>query len=224
MVGGLVQQQQVGLFQQHPAERHPAALATRQGRHVGVARRQPEGVHRHVHLVVDLPRPSRVDLVLHPRLPVQQLLHGVVVHGLGELRRNGFELVQQPAHRGEPVLDVPAHIATGIQHRLLGQVANPDARQRTRVSQIVVVHPGHDPEQGRLARAIGADDPDLGTGVERQVDALEDFPGGRNDLPEVAQGEDVFAGHVGKEDKRDMQRAPQRGRPRTSMSREDQLR
>ena len=36
------------------------------------------------------------------------------------------------------------------------------------------VQPGHDAQQARLARAVRAQDADLGAGVERQPDALED--------------------------------------------------
>ena len=55
MVGRLVQQQQVGLFQQQLAQRDPALLAARQFRHRRIRRRAAQRVQRDVHLAVELP-------------------------------------------------------------------------------------------------------------------------------------------------------------------------
>jgi hypothetical protein len=60
-----------------------------------------------------------------------------------------------------------------------------------------VIDAGHDPEQGALAGPVGAQDADLGPGKEREIDPLEDFPAGRDDLPEILHREDVLvAWHV----------------------------
>ena len=48
----LIQQEQVGLFQQHFAQRHASPLAARERRHVGVAGRKLHGVHRDLDLPV----------------------------------------------------------------------------------------------------------------------------------------------------------------------------
>ena len=64
MVGGFVQQQDVGRVQQQLAQRHAAALAARQGFDLGVAIGAAQRVHRLVDLAVQIPQALRLDLVL----------------------------------------------------------------------------------------------------------------------------------------------------------------
>ena len=59
----------------------------------------------------------------------------------------------------------------------------------------VLVHPRHDPQQRRLASAIGSQHADLGAGIERQVDALQHLLVRRVNAPEVLHGEDVLVSH-----------------------------
>ena len=55
MVGRLVEQEQIGLAEQQPAERDAPALAAAQRLDVGVGRRQPQCVHRDLELAVEIP-------------------------------------------------------------------------------------------------------------------------------------------------------------------------
>ena len=64
VVGRLIEQQQVGFGQQQPAQCHAPALTTGQRRHVSVALRASERVHRHFDLAVQIPGAQRLDLVL----------------------------------------------------------------------------------------------------------------------------------------------------------------
>jgi hypothetical protein len=66
VVRGLVEQEHVGRLQEQAAQGHAAPLAPRKPVHVGVARRQAQGVHRHFHVPVQLPEVPGVDLVLQP--------------------------------------------------------------------------------------------------------------------------------------------------------------
>ncbi len=59
VVGGLVEQQQVGRLQQQLAERDPAALTTGELGHVGVRRRAAQRVHGQFELGVDVPGVER---------------------------------------------------------------------------------------------------------------------------------------------------------------------
>ena len=102
VVGGLVEQQHVGLLEQQPAERHAAALAAGELGHVGVAGRQPQRVHRDVDLVVQLPEAERVDPLLQVALLLQQPVHLVVVHRLGEPGADLVELVEHRALLARP--------------------------------------------------------------------------------------------------------------------------
>src|SRR5262249_27648248 len=49
---------------------------------------------------------------------------------------------------------------------------------------------GHDPQQRRLARTVGADHPDLGAGIEGQRDVGQHFLVGRMEAADPPHGED----------------------------------
>ena len=93
---------------------------------------------------------------------------------------------------------LPRTSLVGVEQRLLRQVADPHAVRRLRFAEKILVDAGHDAQQGRLAGAVGADDADLGAGIEREIDPLEDLALGRDDLAQVPHREDVFAGHGAK--------------------------
>ena len=85
VVGGLVEQQQVGLGEQQPAQRDAAPLAAGQGRDVGVAGRQPQRVHGDLDLAVEVVGALGRDLGLEAGLLLADLLVvGVGVGVLGE--------------------------------------------------------------------------------------------------------------------------------------------
>src|SRR5262249_17374505 len=54
---------------------------------------------------------------------------------------------------------------------------------------------GHDAQQRRLAGAVDAEHPDLGVGVEGQVDILQDLPVARIGLGETLHVIDELTGH-----------------------------
>ena len=63
------------------------------------------------------------------------------------------------AHAVEHVaLDVLGRVELG----LLAQEADGEAGREAGLAHEVVIEPGHDPQQARLARAVRPDDPDLG--------------------------------------------------------------
>ena len=64
MVGRLVEQQQLGLFEQQPAQRDAAALAAGELADVGLVGRAAQRVHRQIDLGVEIPQPLGLDLVL----------------------------------------------------------------------------------------------------------------------------------------------------------------
>ena len=90
VVGGLVEQQQVGLLEEQPAERDAAALAAGERGHVGVAGRQAQRVHRLVDALVEAPRVGGVD----PLLDARELVGGL----LGVVGGQLLEAVEQAAH------------------------------------------------------------------------------------------------------------------------------
>ena len=111
VVGGLVEQQQVGLAQQQAAERDPPALATGEGGDVGVGGRAAQRVHRVLERGVQVPAVDGVDLLLYP---------GELVGGLlGVVHRQLVEAIEQRPHLGDSVLDVAAHVLGGVELGLL---------------------------------------------------------------------------------------------------------
>ena len=135
MVRRLVEQQQIGRLQQQAAQRDAAALAARQRRHVGVRRRQPERIHRQLEPRIEVPGVRGVDLVLDPRLLVEDLLHLVRRQVLAELRVDLVVARQQRLDRRHAFLDVAEHGLRRIEPRLLLQEPDGDPVGRKRFAE-----------------------------------------------------------------------------------------
>jgi hypothetical protein len=195
VVGGLVEQQEIGALEQHAAQRHAAALAARDPGDVGVRRGTAQGVHRDLERAVQLPEIARVHPVLHLRLLGEQLLHRAVVHGLGELRA---DLVPAPDHAhlvGDRYLHVLEHVFRRIEPWLLLEEPDRVSLAEERLSDEFGVGSRHDAQQRALARAVCAQHADLGAVEERQPDTFQDLALGRNHLAEVLHGVDEVGRH-----------------------------
>ena len=94
-----------------------------------------------------------------------------------------------------PLGHVAGHVLGRVELRLLGQVADGETRREPRLAGEPVVLARHDPQQRGLARAVDADDADLGPRIEGQVDALEDLAVGRVEARQVAHGVDELGSH-----------------------------
>ena len=130
MVGRLVEQQHVGRRQQQAAQRHAALLAARELVDDGVPRRQAQRVGGDLELALQLPAADRVDGVLQLRLLLEQLVHLVIVHGLGELVADLVEARDLRERAADAFHDDAAHVLLGVELRLLRQVADLDAGLR----------------------------------------------------------------------------------------------
>ena len=99
VVGRLVEQQQVGVLEQQPAERDAALLAAGQRGDVGVVGRAAQRVHRDVDVALEVPGVGRVDPVLERGLlGADGLVVGVRI---GPLGHDGVVLVDAgPGPRG----------------------------------------------------------------------------------------------------------------------------
>ena len=75
MVRRLVEEQQIGMGQEQAAERDAAPLATGELGDIGVARRQPQGVHGVLDVAVEIPQALCLDLVLGLLEVLADLLH-----------------------------------------------------------------------------------------------------------------------------------------------------
>ncbi|MBS1168844.1 MAG: ribosomal protein [Proteobacteria bacterium] len=167
VVGRLVEQQEVVVFQKQLGQRHAALFAARQRRHVGIARRAAQRVHRHLDLAVEVPEVLGVDDVLD----LGGLL-GVLVRVVHHQR---IVFVDQRLVLGDAQHDVAEHVEAGVELRLLRQVADGGALGEPGLAGEFLVEPGHDSQKRRLARAVGAEHADLGVRVELQVDVIENF-------------------------------------------------
>ena len=188
MVGRLVEQKKFGLFQQQPAQRDAAALAAGELRHLRVVRRAAQRVHRLVDLGIEIPQPLGLDLVLQ----LGHLVGGLVGIVRGEL----VVAVEDRLLRRDALHDVFAHGLVRIELRLLRQVADAGALGDPAFAGIFVVDAGHDAQQRRLAGAVDAEHADLGVGIERQIDVLQDLAVARIGLGQPLHVIDELTGHV----------------------------
>ena len=162
MVGGLVQQQDVGLLQQEAAERHPPPLPA--GDHIdgGIRRRTAQGAHGHVQPGVQVPGVERVESFLDLALALDELVHGLVVHGLSKLHVDGFELLEEIGGFLNPLFHHLPHGLGFVHQGLLFEIAHSVALGEKGFSVELRVDPGHDAQQRALAGAVEPQHADLG--------------------------------------------------------------
>ena len=192
MIGGLIEQQQVGLLEQDPAERDPAAFPARQRGDIRVAGREPQRFHGDIDLAIEIPKVHRFDPFLQGTLLLEQPVHLLVRHRLGESGGDRLEFAEQRALLPYRLEHVAADVEGRIQGRLLGQVPDPDPLGRAGIALKIRIDPGHDAQQRALPGAVGAEHSDLRAREECKVNPLQDFPARRDHLAEVGHGEDVL--------------------------------
>ena len=185
MVGRLVEQQQLGLFQQQLAHGDAAALAARELVDGPVIRRAAQRVHRLVDLGIEIPQALGLDLVLE----IGHLVGGLVRIVHGEL----VVAVEDRLLRGDAEHDVLAHGQALVELRLLRQVADARAFRDPGLAGPFLVHAGHDLEQGRLTGAVDAEHADLGVRIEGQMDVVQDLLAARIGLGQAAHMVDELA-------------------------------
>ena len=100
---------------------------------------------------------------------------------------------------GDAVHHVALDVLGRVELRLLGEEADGEARGQPGLAGEAVVDAGHDPQQRRLAGAVGADHADLGAGVEGQRDVLQHLAVGRVEAAELVHGVDELVSHEGSE-------------------------
>ena len=171
VVGRLVQQQDRGLLDQQAGERHAALLAARQVLDRPVAGRAAQGLHRHFELVVERPAVNCVDLVLQlAHFRAERVEIGV---RLAHQRANFVEARDQIGGFLGALAHVFEHGLGRIELGLLLEIADGDVLARPGLAGVVLVDPGHDLDERRLARAIGADDADLRALIELERDVVQ---------------------------------------------------
>ena len=190
VVGRFVEQQHVGLAQQQPRQRHAALLTAGQVGGFPVVGRAAQGVHGHFDAAVDVPDVAGVDLFLQGR----HLGHQLIGVFLGHFHGDGIE-AGDPLLLLAPGLDVLADVQAVVELGLLLQIAALDAVGRAGLAVELAVQPGHDLQQGGLARAVDPDDTDLGVVVEAQPDVFEDLLAAGKGLGQTLHLENILLRH-----------------------------
>ncbi|AFJ34468.1 30S ribosomal protein S5 [Mycobacterium sp. H4Y] len=170
VVGGLVEEQQVGLGQEQLAQRDAAALTAGQVGHRLVGRRAAQRVHGLLQLRVEVPRVGVVEFFLQPAHLLHQLVGVVGGHQLGDL----VEAVELDLDLAQALFDVAANGLLLVQRRLLQQDADGRVVGQEGVTVVRLVQARHDPQDARLAGAVGPNDADLGAWIEAQRDVVQD--------------------------------------------------
>ena len=209
VVGGLVEQQQVGAGQQQPAQRHPAALAARERGDLGVAGREPQGVHGDLDGALQVPGAGGLDLRLEVGLAGAELL--VVGVGVGPAGHDLVVFGEQRRHLADAVHHVALDVLGGVELRLLLEHAHREPGSQPGLAGVAVVDARHDPQQRRLAGPVGPEHADLGARVEGQGDVLQHLLVGRVEPAHLAHREDELRAHGARRRYRLGRSGPNRG-------------
>ncbi len=191
VVGRFVEQQHVRFAEQQAGQGDAALFTARQLGHARVVRRATQRVHGHFDAAVDVPQVTGVDLFLERVHFVHQLVGVLFPHELGDL----VEPVERLLFLA-PRDDVFPDILAFVEMRLLLQVAHLGAVGGLGLTGEFLVHAGHDLQQGRLTRAVDADDADLGVGIEREPDVLENLLAAGIDLGQALHLENILLRHI----------------------------
>ncbi len=128
VVGGLVEEQQVGLLEQQLAQRDPATLTTGEVVDERLRRRAAQRVHRLVEPAVEVPRVGVVEVGLQvAHLGEQRVVVGVRA---GQLLGDRVEPVELPLDLADRLLDVLQDGLALAQRRLLLEHADRGVRGR----------------------------------------------------------------------------------------------
>lgn len=129
--------------------------------------------HRGFDVAIDLPRILSFDFSLQSLKIRHDLIHLSRLEILTELHAQIFVLQKQGADRLDRELHIFAHRFALPELRLLRHIANGLALGEARNTVKLLVYPGHDFEQGRLAGAVLTDDANLRVLKEHQTDVLQ---------------------------------------------------
>ena len=173
MIGRLIKQQDVRFLQQQPAECDATLFTAGEDAHLGISRRAAQGVHSVVKLGIKFPGIECIELILHHCLAITEFFH--IGIRIGKSFVNLFKFFEQVNRFLNTLFDHFAHSLGAINQRLLLEETNAVAVGKHRLTVKVLVDPGHDPEQGRLTRAVKTEYADFGAVVVGKGNILDDF-------------------------------------------------
>ena len=106
MVGRLVEEQHIRLFEEYTTQSDTTALASRQCVDGGVTRRQAQSVHGDIKLAIEFPGASVVDPILQFGLLLDERVHLLVCGDVGELQVDLVEPLEEVSRFGDRELNV----------------------------------------------------------------------------------------------------------------------
>lgn len=174
VVGGFVEEEDVGLAEQQAAEGHAAPLAAGKGSDDGLRGRALEGVHRSFELGVDFPAAAVVDFLGEFSLALDEGVHLVVVEGFAEF--GGYLVVfgEEVHYLLDAFLDDLEDGLVFVHLWFLFEVADADSGGPYDFALIRFLYSGYNLQQCGFTGAVKADNADFGAVEERQVNVLED--------------------------------------------------
>ncbi len=176
VVRWLVEQHHVGALEQQLGEQHARLLAAGECRRLALEFGLAEAEARQDLLdpMIDRVRVLVLDLVVDGVVAKRRPLAVVLVLGLGHLVGGLFQLVLELEQRRQTGPDDLDHRLAGLEVGLLPQQADADAGPDVQIAVIRPIVAGQELHQGRLARAVGADEPDPLAGAHLERKVLED--------------------------------------------------
>ena len=145
MVRRLVEEQEIWGGEEQAAEGYAAALASRERGHILIARGQSQRLGCVIEDRVEVPGVLTVDLILNLALLLQERVHLVVGHRLGEASRELVEAVEQVAQGSYAVLDVAPDVFRLVELGLLFEEPHGGLRCKLRHAARGLLAAGHDP-------------------------------------------------------------------------------
>jgi len=172
VVGRLVQQQNVRLLEQQPAQGHPPTFAARDHFDRRLAGRAAQSIHGHFEARVQVPGVQRVQFFLDGALAREGFIHLFVGHRLGEFFIDAIELLDERHRVTNGLLDHLPDRLGFVQPRFLFEKADGQSGRDHGLAHELRVHAGQDAQQRALARAVQPEHPDLGAVEIGQRDVL----------------------------------------------------
>ncbi len=173
VVGRFVQEQDVRLLEQEPAQGNSAPFPSGENLDRRVSGWAPKSVHSHLKPGVEIPGVHGIDLFLDLALPLDELVHLFVRHGFREFLTDAIELVEQIHDRLHAFFNDLFDRLGVVELRFLFEKPYRITWRKNGLPVEFLVHPGKDPEQGTLARAVEAQHADLRSVEIGDGDVLE---------------------------------------------------
>ncbi|OPZ82777.1 MAG: hypothetical protein BWY76_02606 [bacterium ADurb.Bin429] len=174
MIRRLVEQEDVRLGEEQPAERHAAPLAAGEDVYRRVARRAAQRVHRDFQPLIQVPRIEFINLFLQLALLLDERVNIRVV--IAEGRADGVVARHHVHNRLHRLLHHLLHRLLGIQSRLLLQQPHRVTLGEIHLAGVVLVHPRHDAQQRGFPRAVQPEHADLRPVVKAEGDIAQHLP------------------------------------------------